>query len=75
MKPKRQVVFKPSTIQTDPLLQGLGMQKMGRWLAEYRCGCTNVQQKKGELLEYCGKHGENRRLVVKLPQETECGLA
>ena len=49
--------------------------EMGRWLAEYRCGCTLVRPLRRELLEYCGKHGENRRLVVKLLSETECGLA
>lgn len=31
-------------------------------LADYRCGCTWVGER-GQCLEYCGKHGENRRRV------------
>ncbi|MCK5019998.1 MAG: hypothetical protein KAS32_23295 [Candidatus Peribacteraceae bacterium] len=42
-------------------------------MADYRCGCTNIQPTKQELLEYCGKHGEPRRMCIKLPEAARCG--
>jgi hypothetical protein len=34
-------------------------------LADYRCGCTWVG-KRSECIEYCGKHGEERRLIHRI---------
>jgi hypothetical protein len=47
----------------------------GKWLAEYKCGCTDVAVRKSDLLEYCEKHGENRLRIYKLVRKTETGLA
>jgi len=48
---------------------------IGRWLEEDRCGCSFVAKTKGELIGYCGKHGENRRNIYRLPEATQCGLS
>jgi hypothetical protein len=42
-------------------------------LADYRCGCTWVGNRR-ECIEYCGKHGEPRRLmyrVADVPKDEE----
>lgn len=47
-------------------------------MAEYKCGCTDVQNRRNELLEYCGTHGDDRRRIYKLPvkgKEIKTGLA
>ncbi len=49
-----------------------------QWLAEYRCGCTEVQDRKKDLVGYCGVHGDGARRVMKIPVEgkpLEKGLA
>lgn len=49
-----------------------------QWLAEYRCGCTEVQDRKRDLVGYCGVHGDSARRVMKIPVEgkpLEKGLA
>ena len=35
-------------------------------LTDYRCGCTWVG-KRSKCVEYCGKHGEPRRLIRRIP--------
>lgn len=46
------------------------------WLEEYRCGCTNVVERKADLPGYCPKHGENRaNAPMQMPKDTELGLA
>jgi hypothetical protein len=35
-------------------------------LADYRCGCTWIG-KRSECINYCGKHGEPRRLIHRIP--------
>ncbi len=47
--------------------------KTGRWLEEYGCGCTYVARFKKELIGYCGMHGPDRRMVIKLLFKTEIG--
>jgi hypothetical protein len=47
----------------------------GRWLAEYRCGCTSVEKLKRDLLDYCALHGDSLRHIHRLPTETETGHA
>ena len=32
-----------------------------QWMQEFKCGCTDVQDKKKELLGYCGTHGDDAR--------------
>jgi hypothetical protein len=34
-------------------------------IADYRCGCTWVG-KRSECIEYCAKHGEPRRQVMRI---------
>ncbi len=43
--------------------------KRPKWLyiAEYRCGCSEDSTRRNELIDYCGKHGENRLRVYKVP--------
>lgn len=38
-----------------------------QWLAEYRCGCTEVQDRKKDLVGYCGIHGDSARHIYKMP--------
>jgi len=38
-----------------------------QWLAEYRCGCAEVQSRKKDLVGYCGKHGDEPKRITKLP--------
>jgi len=52
----------------------LGKTK-GKWLAHYKCGCTNVQKLKKELTEYCPTHGHDVQEYIKLTTETEIGLS
>lgn len=44
---------------------------MGRppstYIAEYKCGCTAESRIKRELLDYCGKHGDNLRRIYHIP--------
>lgn len=44
-----------------------GRPRKWQYLADYRCGCTDVQDRRSDLLEYCGKHGENRRRIYTVP--------
>lgn len=37
------------------------------YIAEYKCGCTAESRVKRELLDYCGKHGDDRRRIHKVP--------
>lgn len=37
------------------------------WLAEYKCGCSEDSNRKADLLHYCGKHGDCRLRLTKLP--------
>ena len=46
-----------------------GLPARDRWiLADYRCGCTWVGPR-AECIEYCGKHGENRRQMIPIKRE------
>ena len=42
-------------------------KKKWQYMAEYKCGCTDVQDFRNLLLEYCGKHGDDRRRIYRLP--------
>ncbi len=44
---------------------------MRLWIVQYRCGCTDGPKPRKELLEYCGKHGDNAQDWIKLPSEKE----
>ena len=37
-------------------------------LADYRCGCTWVGVR-AECIEYCAKHGEERRQMIKVGRQ------
>lgn len=42
------------------------------WFEEYRCGCVSeITRFKKDLLGYCSRHGENRRLAWPETQEPE----
>jgi len=47
--------------------------RMGNQFADYRCGCTVIEDDRSKLLTYCGKHGEPRRQVITLNQPAPCG--
>lgn len=32
-----------------------------QWMQEFKCGCTDVQDKRQQLLGYCGTHGDDPR--------------
>jgi hypothetical protein len=36
-----------------------------KWIYHYRCGCSDGPKKKGEMLDYCGIHGDD--LMDKYP--------
>ena len=38
-----------------------------QWIAEYGCGCTEVQDNKKDLLGYCHTHGNDAKRITKLP--------
>lgn len=42
------------------------MKKKWCWLAEFKCGCTEVTDYKRDLLDYCGIHGEDRLRIFKI---------
>lgn len=49
-----------------------------QWLAEYRCGCSEVQDRKKDLVGYCGTHGDDAIRIIKIPvvgKPLEKGLA
>lgn len=37
------------------------------YIAEYKCGCTDEKRVKKELLDYCAKHGDDRRRIYRVP--------
>lgn len=37
------------------------------WIVEYRCGCTDEGRRKADLLNYCGKHGDDARNWYRVP--------
>ena len=40
------------------------------WLAHYRCGCTEENRRKKDLVGYCGIHGEGlREPLMQLPEQ------
>lgn len=43
-------------------------QRVKNWMymAEYKCSCTDLQDFRRDLLNYCGKHGDNLLRVHKL---------
>ena len=43
-------------------------------LADYRCGCTWVGIR-AECIEYCAKHGEERRQIIKVGREGDKSIA
>ena len=45
----------------------------GRYLEEYKCGCSQVEKLKRDLLGYCKYHGDDAIRVHVLPTTTECG--
>lgn len=47
----------------------------GRWLEEFRCGCSNVTQLKGDRVGYCPTHGDNAIRIYKLVEPVEIGLS
>ena len=47
----------------------------GRWLEEYRCGCSNVTTTKKDALGHCPMHGTDSRHVIKLTAPVEVGYA
>lgn len=48
---------------------------LGRWLEEYKCGCSNVTAIKREALGYCPRHGEDRRNLYKLTEPVKVGMS
>lgn len=42
-------------------------RKAALYIEGYRCGCSMGPLPRRELLGYCGKHGENRRELYKIP--------
>lgn len=38
-----------------------------QWIEEYNCGCSQVEDRKKDLLGYCGIHGNERKRVTKMP--------
>jgi hypothetical protein len=49
----------------------------GKWMEEYKCGCSNVVRVKSELPGYCPIHGEDRKgIIYKLEEKDkiECGV-
>ena len=49
--------------------------KLGRWMEEYKCGCTNVLESKADAVGYCPKHGDCLRHLYKLREWLPVGLA
>jgi hypothetical protein len=41
----------------------IGMSERIVYIAEYKCGCIAESRVKRELLEYCAKHGDDRRRI------------
>lgn len=41
------------------------------WIVEYGCGCSDDAPLRRELLDYCGKHGNDAKRYHKLPREDE----
>lgn len=40
------------------------------WMEEYaHCACTQVEERRGDLLGYCPKHAHDRKRVMKLPND------
>jgi len=37
-----------------------------QWIEEYNCGCSQVENRKKDLLGYCGIHGDERKRLHKL---------
>ena len=48
-----------------------------QWIEEYNYGCSQVEDRKKDLLGYCGIHGYERKKVTKVIVEKplEKGLA
>lgn len=49
-----------------------------QWIEEYNCGCSLVEDRKKDLLGYCGIHGNERKKVTKVivgNEPLEKGLA
>ena len=44
---------------------------MKGWLAEYACGCTDIQKHKKDLLGYCKYHGDEAINIYKLGDISE----
>ncbi len=38
-----------------------------QWIAEYGCGCSEVQHRKKDLIGYCSVHGDEPKRITKLP--------
>lgn len=38
----------------------IDLSKHTRYLADYGCGCTDVQDRKEDLPDICANHGDNR---------------
>jgi hypothetical protein len=39
----------------------------GTWIVEYKCGCSEDAHSKSELLNYCAKHGADKRRFYFIP--------
>lgn len=37
------------------------------WFICYKCGCSDDAECKKDLVEYCGKHGDNKQTTYKVP--------
>ena len=50
-----------------------------QWIAEYSCGCSEVQNRKKDLVGYCSVHGNDLKHIQKLllydEKKVETGLA
>ena len=45
-----------------------------QWIEEYNCGCSQVENRKKDLLGYCGIHGDERKKVTKIVVEKRLPL-
>lgn len=44
------------------------MRRKFIWIAGYKCGCSADADRKSDLLEYCGVHGDNRNELYAVPK-------
>ena len=41
------------------------------WIQHYKCGCVDTQDRKKDLMGYCGKHGSDSLETLKVPFEVK----